>query len=84
MGRIKWLLEPEFQGLGLGMILVNDFISIARAQGLHHLTCMLIADLETAAIETLTDLGFQRFPIPDYGSDPDGNPHDMVKLVMKL
>jgi GNAT superfamily N-acetyltransferase len=84
VGRIKWLLDPEFRGLGLGMILVNDFISIARNQGLQHLTCMPIADLETAAIETLIDLGFQRFPIPGYGSDPDGNPHDMVKLVLKL
>ena len=46
---------------------------------------MLIAnELEADAIETLETLGFQKYLIPDYGTDPDGNQYDMVKLVLKL
>lgn len=84
VGRIKWLLDPEYRGAGLGTLLVNHFIDHATANGLHHLTCMLIEDSESDAIQTLEDLGFQSYRIPGYGVDPDGNRHDMVKLVMEL
>ncbi len=84
VGRIKWLLDPEYRGLGLGTTLVNDFISIARGLGLRHLTCMPIADLEKDAVETLRGLGFQDYLVPGYGTDPDGASHDMVKLVLAL
>jgi GNAT superfamily N-acetyltransferase len=84
VGRIKWLLEPQYRGLGLGTVLVNDFIRIARHDGLRHLTCMLIADFEADAVRTLTGLGFDSYLIPGYGTDPDGNQHDMVKMVLRL
>jgi GNAT superfamily N-acetyltransferase len=84
VGRIKWLIDPAYRGQGLGTILVNNFITIARHQGLRHLTCMLIADLEADAVTTLTGLGFTAYPVPGYGTDPDGADHDMVKLVLKL
>ena len=84
VGRIKWLLDPDYRGQGLGTTLVNDFIAIARAQGLRHLTCMLIADFEEDAVVTLREMGFEEYPIPGYGTDPNGSQHDMVKLVLKL
>jgi GNAT superfamily N-acetyltransferase len=84
VGRIKWLLQPEYRGVGLGTILINDFIRIARHDGLRHLACMLIADLEADAVRTLTGLGFESHLIAGYGTDPDGNQHDMVKMVLKL
>jgi GNAT superfamily N-acetyltransferase len=84
VGRVKWLLDPEYRGQGLGTPLVNDFIAIARSQGLRHLTCMLISDVEEDAVVTLRELGFDEYPIPGYGTDPDGNQHDMVKLVLRL
>ena len=84
VGRIKWLMDPEYRGLGLGMTLVNDFINIASQQGLRHLTAMLISDLEADAVATLADLGFEQYHIPGYGTDPDGEEHDMVKMVLHL
>ena len=84
VGRIKWLIDPEYRGAGLGTVLVNDFIRIARERGLRHLTCMLISDLEADAVETLRALGFQGYTIPGYGTDPDGSQHDMIKMVLKL
>lgn len=84
VGRVKWLIDPEYRGAGLGTVLINLFISIARQNGLRHLTCMLIADFEKDAIETLQGLGFDSYLVPGYGTDPDGNQHDMVKMVLKL
>jgi GNAT superfamily N-acetyltransferase len=84
VGRIKWLLDPEYRDQGLGITLVNYFISIARDRGLRHLSCMPIADLEKDAIRTLKELGFKDFSIPGYGADPEGHAYDMVKLVLEL
>jgi len=84
VGRVKWLLDPAWRGVGLGTVLVNKFIDIARNNGLRHLTCMLISDLEADAVKTLRDLGFDGYTIPGYGTDPDGNQHDMIKMVRKL
>jgi hypothetical protein len=63
---------------------VNNFISIARENGLKHLTCMLISDLEADAVEVMTSLGFKAYVVEGYGTDPDGGQHDMTKLVLKL
>ena len=84
VGRVKWLIHPDYQGQGLGTALVNDFIDIARHDGLRHLSCMLISDLERDAIRTLEQLGFDAHTYPSYGVDPDGDAHDMVKLTLSL
>jgi GNAT superfamily N-acetyltransferase len=84
VGRIKWLIDPEFRQVGLGTLLVNHLISIAKENGLRHLSCMLISDLEAEAIEVLEHLGFEKRVIPGYGTDPDGGAHDMTHLVLKL
>jgi GNAT superfamily N-acetyltransferase len=84
VGRIKWMLDPEFRGAGLGTTLVNHLVKIARERGMRHLSCMLISDLEADAVKTLEGLGFTSFVQPGYGTDPDGNQHDMTKLVLKL
>lgn len=84
VGRVKWLIDPEYRGAGLGTLLINNFIATARSNGLRHLTCMLIADSEADAVKTLRELGFEGYTIPGYGTDPDGNQHDMIKMVLKL
>ena len=84
VGRIKWMLDPEFRGAGLGTSLVNHLVRIARERGLRHVSCMLISDLEADAVQTLEGLGFKSYLQEGYGTDPDGNQHDMTKLVLKL
>lgn len=84
VGRIKWMIDPEFRGAGLGTILVNHLIHIARDRGLRHVNSMLISDLEADAVKTLEGLGFTCYVQPGYGTDPDGNQHDMTKLILKL
>ena len=82
--RAEGLIDPEYRGAGLGTLLLNQFISTARADGLRHLTCMLVSDFESDAVEILKNVGFEGYTIPGYGTDPDGNQHDMIKMVLKL
>ena len=84
VGRIRWFLDAAYRGVGLGTTMVNQLIRIGRDAGLRHLSCMLISDLEADAVKTLEELGFQSIVQPGYGTDPDGNQHDMTKLVLKL
>ncbi len=84
VGRIKWLIESEYRGVGLGSLMIHHFIRIAKSSGLRHLNCMPISDLETDAIGVLKELGFEAYEIPGYGTDPDGNQHDMTKMVLRL
>ena len=84
VGRIKWLIDPDYRGVGLGTTLVNQFIDIARENGMRHLSCMLVSDFEKDAVETLEGLGFKAHTFEGYGTDPEGAPHDMTKLVLGL
>jgi GNAT superfamily N-acetyltransferase len=84
VGRVKWLIDPEFRDVGLGTVLVNHLIGAARTDGLRHLSCMLISELEADAVTTLEKMGFTSYTDKGYGVDPDGNPHDMTKLVLEL
>jgi len=84
VGRIKWMIDPEWRGVGLGAMMVNHFIDTARSIGLKHLNCMLISDLEGDAIRVLSDFGFKGHSIAGYGADPDGNSHDMTLMVLDL
>ena len=84
VGRIKWMIDPEFRGVGLGTTLVNQLVNIARERGLRHVNSMLISDLEADAVKTLEGLGFTSHVQLGYGTDPDGNQHDMTKLILKL
>lgn len=84
VGRIKWLIDPDYRGVGLGTLLVNHFIDTARHNGLRHLSCMLVSDLEQDAIETLSELGFEQHTFAEYGADPEGGAHDMAKITLRL
>jgi len=84
VGRVKWMVDPEYRGKGLGRVLVQQFVRVAASRGLRHLVCMLIADLEADAVQTLEELGFEGHLIPGYGTDPDGGQHDMTMMVLKV
>ncbi len=84
VGRIKWMIDPQFRGGGLGTLLVQQLIHIAAERGMRHASAMLISDLEADAVETLHGLGFTSYVQEGYGTDPDGNQHDMTKLILKL
>jgi len=84
VGRVKWLIDPEWVDIGVGVALVTNFIQMARDNGLSHLTCMLVDKLEDESASTLRRMGFDEYRIPGYGLDPDGKQRDMLKMVLTL
>ncbi len=84
VGRVRWLIDPEYRHQGLGTTMIKQFVEIARENDLRRLTCMVISQLEEHAQEVLRSLGFQPYVIPGYGTDPDGGQHDMTMLVLPL
>ncbi len=49
VGRIRWMIDPEYNGVGLGTTFGHHFIHIAKQNGLRHLSCMLATRLEEEA-----------------------------------
>jgi GNAT superfamily N-acetyltransferase len=84
VGRVRWFIDTEYRGRGLGTSLANRLITVARENGLRFLSCMLSTRLESRDIEILTERGFAATHFPGYGTDPDGAPEDMTYLVCKL
>lgn len=84
VGRIKWLIDPEYRRVGVGTALIHHFINLGRDNGLRHLSCMLASDLEADAIKTLLGLGFSANVVPNYAADPDGFAHNMTFMVLSL
>ncbi len=84
VGRIRWMIDPEYNGVGLGTTFGHHFIHIAKQNGLRHLSCMLATRLEAIEIEELETLGFTSHKFPGYGADPDGKAHDMTLMVFQL
>lgn len=84
VGRIKWLVDPEWRNVGLSTVIMNQFITLGRRNGLQHLSTLLISDLESGAIKVLSDIGFTATRLPGFGVDPDGGVHDMTFMICKL
>jgi RimJ/RimL family protein N-acetyltransferase len=53
VGRVRWLIDPEYRHQGLGSTMMKQFIEIARENDLRRLTCMVISQLEEHATEVL-------------------------------
>jgi GNAT superfamily N-acetyltransferase len=84
VGRIKWMVDPNWRNVGLSTTIMTRFIAIARENGLRYLSTLLISDLEARSIQVLCDLGFRPTVLPGYGADPDGSSHDMTFLIYAL
>lgn len=84
VGRIRWLIDSLYRGAGVGTALITNFLEMARMNGLRHLTCMLADGYETDAVTTLKRMGFEESRLPGYGTGPDGEPVDMLTMILPL
>ncbi len=84
VGRLNWLIDPAWYDVGVGVALITNFIQMARDNGLRWLTCILMDKLEDESRATLNRMGFKEYRIPEYGTNPDGDPCDMIKMVLGL
>ena len=84
IGVVTFLTHPDYRGLGLINLLLEEIIEMARHCGLTKLESELNGD-RVSAIEALATSGFKEVVrIPDYVRDMKANHHDYVLMGMEL
>ena len=84
VGRVRWFIDPDYRGRGLASSLAAQLIDVGRNNGLRYLSCTLATRFEDRDIQALESRGFVATHFPDYGTDPDGAPEDLVYLTCRL
>ena len=84
IGAVTFLTHPDYRGLGLIDLLLEEIIEMARHCGLTKLESELNGE-RASAIEALALSGFKEIVrIPDYIRDMKANDHDYVLMGMEL
>jgi len=84
IGMVGALTHPEFRGIGLVGLLIDELIEVARHCGLTRLEAEFNGERETA-IRTFVECGFDELVrLPDYLQDMTARYHDFVLLGMSL
>lgn len=85
VGRIRVVVRDGWQGKGIGTILTEELIRIAREEKLRLVSSYHAEFDEGDGIDAMKALGFRRVAIvPEYLMDPDGKTHSMAILVRRL
>lgn len=84
IGHINVHTHPKFRGQGVGRVMVNEIIEIARQSGLEHLEAEFF-DKQEGAIKLFGLLGFSTLVrLEDYVKDMQANNHDYILMGMRL
>ena len=94
---VEWIVTPSFDAAlaayraGRFGEAAAMFAAIADVDPPASVMAERARDLQAApppppwdAVTTLEGLGFKSYILPKYGTDPDGDQHDMTKLVLRL
>lgn len=84
VAEIRIFLLQEYRRRGLGTLMLKTLIDIARKAGIQFITAYVVAD-QTRVIEAFHSLGFERkVVLDDFYLMPDGEPHDIVLMILSL
>ena len=83
-GEIRCIVAREFQGRGLGGLLLNELFQEATRRGVERLYAE-VTPAETAAIRILERLGFrQELTLHDRRKSPDGALHEVIVMTTHI
>lgn len=84
VGKIRVVIDKDYRGKGLGTLLIEELINIAKKAGLELLVAELM-DNQTAAIAAFTRLGFGKEALlHNYVKDQAGGDHNLIVLIRRL
>ncbi len=84
IGRIRFLVHPDFRGRGLATALIGELHTVAQQVALDKLEALAMAE-QTDVIAFMQKNGYHEVArIKDYVRDIDLQPHDLVILVHDL
>lgn len=84
IGHVSVLVRPEWRRRGLGRVLIQEVIALARVAGLERVEAEFVGE-QSAAMRLFGLLGFQQLvSLPDYVRDMRANAHDYVLMSLAL
>lgn len=84
VGEVRIFLEPAVRGRGLGTIILQEIIALARQADLQYLLAEVVLD-QTDVIKAFQNLGFKmEATIRDYFMTDDDRTHNVVLLILPL
>ncbi len=84
VGELRIYLTPEYRGVGLGSLLLQELIRIAGTIGLRFLLAQVVSE-QISVIKAFRKLGFKRqAELDDFFMESDGTFHDVSIVVYSL
>jgi L-amino acid N-acyltransferase YncA len=81
LGEVRIFVSRPFRNLGLGSVLLEELINLAKKEGLHWLKAEIIAD-HKKVIKAFRSKGFEtRATLEDYFMRKDGFTHDIAFML---
>ena len=81
LGEVRIFVGRPYRNLGLGSVLLEELINLAKKEGLHWLKAEIIAD-HKKVIKAFRAKGFDvRATLEDYFIRKDGFTHDVVLML---
>ena len=84
VGKVRLVIDKDYRGKGLGTVLIEELIDIAKKAGLEQLVAELISD-QTGALSAFKRLGFEKEAVFfNYVKDQIGEERNLVVMIKNL
>ena len=84
VGKVRLVIDKDYRGKGLGTILIEELIDIAKKAGLEQLVAELMSN-QTGALSAFKGLGFEKEAVFfNYVKDQMGEEHNLVVMIKNL
>ncbi|MBF8278661.1 MAG: putative GCN5-related N-acetyltransferase [candidate division NC10 bacterium] len=84
VGKVRLVIDKDYRGKGLGTVLIEELIDIAKKAGLEQLVAELISD-QTGALSAFKRLGFEKEAVFfNYVKDQMGEERNLVVMIKNL
>ena len=84
VGKVRLVIDKDYRGKGLGTVLIEELIDIAKKAGLEQLVAELMSN-QTGALSAFKRLGFEKEAVFfNYVKDQVGEERNLVVMIKNL
>ena len=84
VGKVRLVIDKDYRGKGLGTVLIEELIDIAKKAGLEQLVAELMSN-QTGALSAFKRLGFDKEAVFfNYVKDQVGEERNLVVMIKNL
>jgi len=84
VGKVRIVIDKDYRGKGLGTVLLEELIVVAKKAALELLVAEVMAN-QTAALAAFKSVGFEKEAVlANHVKDQAGKPHNLVVMIKNL